>query len=370
MVNRLFSRYSRTNSNADGNSDIRMQRFDLIRQKGLYRTVAFICGKGDNFTSITSPIVRRNADNLDKSWEVLRAFYPDFRIEQNFPISPSLFLLENPYGDAAVLPAKAESDQLAQYRYLIMTGWNIADEDFSNRLLTYVQSGGTLLLTWAHLYTSPERILAVSHQSPVLLNDDIRVLTGAQETDFPAGGSVLNPTAPDHKGGLIDRRVGEGRVLLLNSRCYPGERPVRHAYLSLVRQIAQENCEAEFKWGWVSAGRGVHTLVYEAQDRRIFYLADVRRKKPGIGRVRATLHMGEAVCGFPVEREGISVMTLFPGLGVLTTDGAVDLTALEGDTIRLSGFGPTKMVLFRWVDGEIHISERWLELHGETVEKI
>lgn len=370
MVNRLFWHHSRTNSNADVDSDIRMQLFDLIQRKGIHRTVAFICGKGDDFTSIVGPVVRKNIDDLDKSWEVLQAFYPGFRIDQDFPVLPSLFLTENPYGDAAVLPAETGSEELAQYRYLIMAGWNIADEDFSNRMLTYVQSGGTLLLTWAHLHMSPDRNQALSHQSPVLFNGSVRALTGVRKTDFPVGTSSFNLPATSRGSGLIERRIGDGRVLLLDSRYYPGERPVRHAYRSLVRRIARENCEEEFKWGWVSADRGIHTTACDEQDRRIFYLVDVRRKKTGTSRARAALHMGETVCGFPVEREKISVMTLFPGLGVLTTHRTAEVIGFEGDAIRISGSGSVNVVLFRWVDGEIQINERRLELHGETVEKI
>lgn len=365
VINRLFSRSEQNKSNADINSNVQSQLFYCIQKKKVHRTVAFICGKGDDFTSNDAPDLSEKIDVLDKSWEVLRVFYPKFHLDR--PRScPSLFLTENPYGEAAILPAEAEVEELAQYRYLIMTGWNIADGNFSNHMLTYVRNGGTLLLTWAHLYTTSNRSQALSHESSILFNTDVRALTGVRGGDV----SLLDRSATGSRVNLIERRIGTGRVLLLNSLCYPGERPACHDYTVLVRRIAHENRSEEYKWGWVSADRGVYAVACDAQDRRSFYLVDVRREKAKVGRVRAVLHMGETECGFPVERAGISVMTLFPGLGVLTTYGTAEVIDFERNTIRIVGSGLAKVVLFRWVDGEIRISERRLELYGEAAEKI
>lgn len=365
MINRLFLRNSRKKSNADMDSGDPIPLVNLLHAKRQRRTVAFLRGKGDDFTWISGTRINRTIDDLDKSWEVLRVFYPEFRMDQKSADTP-LFFPENPYGDVALLPAEAGIEELVQYRYLIMAGWNIADADFSDRMLSYVRRGGTLLLTWAHLYTTQNRSHALAHKSPVLFNADVSALTGAWKGDI----SLLHPSSTGARVNLIERHIGTGRVLLLDSQYYPGEHQIRHVYRDLVRRIAQENCEAEYKWGWVSADRGIYTAACDAQDRRTFYLLDVRRKKAGVSRARAVLHMGETECGFPVERTGISVMTLFPGLGVLTTYGTAEVIAFEGNAVRIVGSGLAKVVLFQWVDGEIRISERRLELYGEAVEKI
>lgn len=337
--------------------------------ENLRRNVAFICGKGDDFTVCKSRI-HGSVDISEKSWEVLRVFYPDWQAGQKNVLYESPSFISNPYGDASIIPSNVSCDGLQRYRYLIMTGWNRADADFAAKMLNYVRGGGVLLLTWAHLYTESKRSRALVHQSPILFNGDIKELTGLQGADFTAEAPVLNPPVRGSGIGLLEHRIGEGRVLLLNSKCYPGERPIRRTYLALVQQIARESRSEEYKWGWVSADRGIYTVACDAEDRRTFYLVDVRRKKAGSSRARAVLHMGEAECGFPVDRAGISVMTLFPGLGILTTEGIVEAVGFDGDAIRLSGSGWVKVVLFRWVDGEIQINERRLELYGETVEKI
>lgn len=361
-----------------GNMDSRISPDEWVRlaelmshagSGNLCRNVAFVCGKGDDFT-VCKNRISSSADVSEKSWEVLRVFYPSWQAGPKTILYESPPFISNPYGDAAIIPSDVSCDELKRYRYLIMTGWNRADADFAAKMLNYVRGGGVLLLTWAHLYTESERSRALMHQSPIFFNDDIRELTGLQGADFTAEVPVLNPPVRGSKIGMLDHRIGEGRVLLINSKCYPGERPIRRAYSALVQQIAQESRSEEYKWGWVSADRGIYTVACDAEDRRIFYLVDVRRKKAGGSRVRAVLHMGESECGFPVDRAGISVMTLFPGLGILTTEGAVEAIGFDGDAIRLSGSGWVKVVLFRWVDGEIQISERRLELCGETVEKI
>ncbi len=351
----------------------RLAEFDSthVRRGQLHVSVAFLQGKGDDFT----PPIRCDRPNViwEKSWDHVRIFYPGMRIRRGkgsprFWASYGLFT-SNPYGDIDIVPAQADISALSEYRCLIMAGWNMADDDFGRRMLEYVRGGGTLLLTWAHLYTTADRERALAHRSQILFNDDIRELTGIRSADFSADVPRLETDFPAGEQ-YIEHSVGEGRVILVNSKCYPSEKPIRRLYTSLVRGIARENREYEALFGWVSSDGCVYTAAYDAPDRRTFYLLDVRwwRNRPHTA--RAVLHMGEAVCGFPVERDVLNVMTMFNGVAVLTADNTTDIIACDGQSLTLQGAGETKIVLFKWVDGEIEIREKRLELNGITTERI
>ncbi len=354
----------------------RLAEFDSthVRRGQLHAGVAFVQGKGDSFTP---PLHRDACDGpngiLEKSWDHVRIFYPGTRIRRGkgsprFWASYGLFT-SNPYGDIDIVPAQADISALSEYRCLIMAGWNMADDDFGRRMLEYVRGGGTLLLTWAHLYTTVDRERALAHRSQILFNDDIRELTGIRSADFSADVPRLETDFPAGEQ-YIEHSVGEGRVILVNSKCYPSEKPIRRLYASLVRGIARENRKYEALFGWVSSDGCVYTAAYDAPDRRTFYLLDVRWWRSRPHTARAVLHMGEAVCGFPVERDVLNVMTMFNGVAVLTADNTTDIIACDGQNLTLQGEGKTKLVLFKWVDGEIEITEKWLKLNGITTERI
>ena len=348
------------------------------RRGHLHTNVAFVQGKYDGFTLFSNGnIWGRDGWPLsapEKSWENVKVFYPGARMKKvyAYPCLPVQqgFFTNDPYGDVDIVPAEAELCALTPYRYLIMAGWNTADAGFARRMLEYVRGGGTLLLTWAHLYTTTDRSEALGHRSEVLFNDDIRELTGIRSADFSSDVPKLADPHSDVDGRVIENTVGEGRVILVYSRCYPAEKPIHRLYTSLVRKIARENQRAERPYGWVSAGGWVYTAAYDAADRRTFYLLDVRWWRRNPRPLRAVLHMGEAECGFPVERDVLNILTMFDGAAVLTADNTTDLLSYRDGELTLQGEGRTRIVVFQWVDGEIEIKEKYLELNGISTEKI
>lgn len=61
------------------------------------------------------------------------------------------------YGMYDVVPAWASYETLSRYDYLVFTGWNTMTEEIYANLKKYVQNGGRLFLTAAHLNTSTKR---------------------------------------------------------------------------------------------------------------------------------------------------------------------------------------------------------------------
>lgn len=321
--------------------------------------IAFLCEKKNDFTLqfLPKPWLRKNLSR--NIWDCLTVFYPKLWSRRK---KESAFRAENPFGDVDILDYSSDLAILSKYQYLILVGDMITDNEFVHRLLEYVVGGGTLLMTLAHLHTGMP-----DHRTEVLFNENICKLTGLLSADYSQEPPLLNPSMSS--SCILERRVGEGRVLIVHSKCYLWEKSIWPICKKQIRRIAQENFDAQRMRGWVSAEKGIYTAAYEAWDRRIFYLRDVRSRMR-FGSARAALHMGNAVCGFPVERGKINMVTLFPGLGVLPVEGNVKLLSFYGDSLLVEGQGCVRIILFRWVDGEIEISERRLILNGKETEKI
>lgn len=62
-----------------------------------------------------------------------------------------------PYGIYDIIPASSSTEVMAKYDTIIYCGWNTMTEDQLTRLEAYVEQGGTLLMTAAHLNTSSKR---------------------------------------------------------------------------------------------------------------------------------------------------------------------------------------------------------------------
>lgn len=338
---------------------------DFIRnhvRRGVFHTnIAVLSDKQCAFTDFSLQ---------EKCGSPLKIFYPGTRAVKKEGPFDRAFLTKNPYGGVALLPVGAKTEELEAYRYLIADCWNAPDAGFVQRMLDYVRGGGTLLLTWENLFPAAVWKQMLVQPAEVVLDDDIRALTGVRSVDFSTDVPAAEAVYPVPDSQVIENRVGAGRVLIHNSKGIPTENSMDKRYTALVRQIACENREMESQIGWVSADGWVYTTVYDAPDRRTFYLLDVRWWKKRANAGRAVLHMGAVECGFPVERDVLNVMTLFPGLGVLTVGSTADIRSYDGDTLTLRGMGQTKLVLFRWAEGEIEISERRLELNGMSTEKI
>ena len=61
------------------------------------------------------------------------------------------------YGQYDVIPANVGAEIFAKYDYLIFVGWNSMTQEIYDNLKTYVEGGGRLFMTAAHLNTSIKR---------------------------------------------------------------------------------------------------------------------------------------------------------------------------------------------------------------------
>ena len=197
-----------------------------------------------------------------------------------------------PYGTYDLLPASAPGDVMQEYDLLIYCGFNTMTEEQLAKLEQFVENGGTLLMTAAHLNTSAKR---KGEYTPIR-NGDLSRLFGCRLTggvtrldlgvkfrtdstvpnmlypralyayadplfamgyvsyaDIELDGGIVTATLEDsfrrvdHPGNpaLIEHKLGKGTAILMTTTEYPGANAVYPLYRFLVREL--------FRAGTVSA---------------------------------------------------------------------------------------------------------------------
>ncbi len=205
-------------------------------------------------------------------------------------------LSANPaYGMYDVIPSEAPAELFQKYDYVVFLGWNTMTDELYEKLLAFVENGGKLLMTAAHLNYSSRRDGEKKYLSnekmeklfgcrftgkTKLTNDGVKFWdespsellypgTKDKESDplyshgylsylecEPTTAFVVGALADDFDhvpGGLpvvIENQIGNGTAILLTSESYPGNPALTPLYTALVREIithSARQCEVKVK---------------------------------------------------------------------------------------------------------------------------
>jgi hypothetical protein len=294
------------------------------RGKRLVAPIAIIHGRYDGWASFRYHSLWGQSGpewvdgDSEKSYSLLSVFFPHRQGD-------------TPYGPVDYLPVEASGSVMAQYDALMFLGWNsFVAEDF-DRLGKYVENGGTVLLTKAHLNTNPH------HNQPVTLPEgnafvDRLLAKGGGSADSPA---VI--------------AMGKGRVILFNTDKYPGNEEIHDAYGKEMRKLGEEAARKQRGKGWVSTGSALNYAVWEQEPgeniERILYMLNL-----GVGGAKQPkLLLGEAEYSLSVPGGVVSSVYISNGiaaypsdhlssiLGIKQLDGAIEVTvqAVNAGTVRV-----------------------------------
>lgn len=196
------------------------------------------------------------------------------------------------YGMYDIVPIETDLKHLSRYEYLIFTGWNTMTDADMDKLYEYVNRGGKLLMSAAHLNTSARRdgdFIPVSDEKIKKLfgcnfsgksyrtNDGIKFAAVSEDPDilYPGthdyfcdpiyssgyadwgdfticGGKVAAVVSDTHinDGGrfpaLVENKLGKGNAFLVTCLNYPGSPSLFPLYRTLVREIitaSARNCD-------------------------------------------------------------------------------------------------------------------------------
>ncbi len=214
------------------------------------------------------------------------------------------------YGMYDIVPIEAPLDKLLQYNHLVFMGWNTMSDEDIDKLYEYVNRGGRLLMSAAHLNTTAKRngeYIPVSNEKIEKLfgarftgeirrtNDGVKFdpVSLDEKTSYPgtadfacdpvySGGyanwGVFELTegktaayaadsfgyVPEHISAVVEKRIGNGVATLLTSTNYPGHPSLSPLYRAIMREFisaSARNCEIRVfgsdrvKWACYDGGK-------------------------------------------------------------------------------------------------------------------
>lgn len=275
--------------------------------------VAVIQGRNDGWKSfIRGPLWSQESlgwgfNKACESFDLLRVFYPGNRIDA---CGPDGWFTSTPYGTVDLLPIEAPLGTMNGYKALVFLGWNTYDAGDFARIKAFVQEGGTVLLSAAHLNAElrPDKpVRFPENDGPLreLLGEDYRTQTGKQV-----------------------RTYGRGKVIYFAAPAYPAEDSLRAAYEATLRELAAQSIAGEEAKGWVKASEGVGFTVWDQGNRRTLYVLNIDWKGAAESRP-ARLALGGQTFEIPVRQWQLETVHCFPGVAVYGQANTTDVLSAE-----------------------------------------
>lgn len=319
-------RYEPDDAHCAAYRDVWTEFSDFLRQNprpagGPLVRVAFVQGNADGYTGWGGSTVWNQYDreawgfsDAEEGWrrlpEALRQLH--WSVPENFGDADYSGLPA--YGQFDVIPATAPPERMSQYEYLIFVGYHVMTEEIYQNLVTYVEGGGNLLLSAAHLKTDASR----PQGSRLVFDGQVEALLGCRLADrggkinsgvkfcaesampgviLPKTGNLdcdpicaggfyrtaeaelcgAEPAAvytdtffqeqdPDKRPAVLQNRIGGGTVMLALNLDYPGSPAVWPLYGTLIRSVlagSRRLCEVQ-----VLASDRVAFSVYEEGGKK------------------------------------------------------------------------------------------------------
>lgn len=263
-----------------------------------------------------------------------------------------------PLGNTDVIPM--ENDISSSYKLVIFAGYNMCGEDEAKRLYQYVEKGGTVILTRAHL-TSTTDYEKIRISDMEFVDHLFAFSKNAQFITDTKNGIELplcnNPLEPDRilettDSGLplvCEYEIGKGKVILFNTKVYPAHQGIKDIYENTVKNEIIKATEKEEVWA--KTGNDVGFSVYKQPDgsTHIYFLAvDWYNGRNGIR--NAELILGsrsydvEIPFGVMIKAVANKKLAVFPK----TENGEV--IKINNNTALVQGTGKVPFVVLK--DGE------------------
>jgi hypothetical protein len=305
------------------------------------------------------------------------------------PNEPQGFFSGTPYGPVDILPIEADCELINQYKFMAFLGWNTADESQIDKLIDYVKNGGILLLSWPHLSGTVNRAEAFGENPQILKNECIDKLIGAEldgfiqtatEDDSHAWvGKIRLKSATALIGNsdgvplVIENKLGNGKVILVNLKAYPSENSVKRIYTKLLNELGKLILEKEKGKGWLECSPEVGFTVYELEKEnlRVIYFLNIDWWNEENLTHDAFFLWGDRKIKLDVSRDVMHILTISENWAVWTYDRETEVLNIDESKdqviIRLQGMGKTCLTLFNRVHGK---SKIYLKATGATAEPV
>ncbi len=291
--------------------------------------------------------------DAEESWKTANVFYPNAKINDCFYLHPCPddkpvgFYSGTPMGNVDIIPMEAVNKASGEYKALAFTGYNLAEENDLKELYDFVNDGGTLLLTRAHLtkttdiydikngdLTFDNSILSFTQDAPEFTKDKVNGVEIDICTNLMSADEILEKT----DSGLplaVKYNAGKGSVILFNTSAYPGNIAIKALYEKYLEKLMSEVTKEEKVWA--TADELVEFSAYDDNGiKTLYFLAVDWYNNPEAIRY-ATLKAGDY--SYKVEIPfGTMIKCVSNGdISMWTLDNSGEILELSEDEIIVQG---------------------------------
>lgn len=321
------------------------QMLDYIQthsRKGELNTkIAVIQGRNDAWKSFG-----RNAlwsqkgekwafNKATESFDLLQVFYPENHLD--YCSTDGLFTT-SPFGPVDILPIEAPTQVLNQYKALIFLGWNTYHQADFIRIKHFVEQGGILLLSAAHLNSELQ-----PHLAPKFPADDSLLI------------QLLGPAYQSYRD-KTKIPLGKGHIIYYPQASYPADKQIRAAYTKDMETIALVVTQAAYEKGWIKNSPNIDFSVWDIGDLRTLYLLNVDWKSE-LKSQPATLMFNNHPFTIDVERYQIRTIRCNGQLAATLNGNTADVLEIKklqsGWQITCQTTGADTLVIFNGATGQI-----------------
>jgi hypothetical protein len=330
---------------------------------------AVLHGKHDAYTLFTKQNSWAQIDEkwqyseMEDSWDLLKIFYPNADFDAIYhpetEFSKWGFFTGMPYGDLDIVPVEADCELLEQYKFIFMLGNQSLEENDLAKFIQYVRNGGILLFGLPHLFISYDKQELLSAQSDIIDSELLQELIGAQIDKTSVFDTkeahITNLKDSTQHENVILHKLGNGKVIFVNSSYFPANPNIRDVYEKYIRILSDEvmlqNNSSITSQHYVSSSRFIN------DDTVIYYLLNVNWWDENETE-NALLSWGNEKFNLSVNRDYMAILTMKDQISVLTNDNETDIISIDknedGYEIILQGNGVALLKIYSLCDVEIY----------------
>ncbi len=325
------------------------------RSGKFYTPIAFVSGRYDGWQCFsrkgdTFGVEGFGFEAPEKAWDLLTFFYPKSSLSSHnyydCKDEPLGYYSGTPYGNVDIVPI--EADSFNDYRLLVACGYNRAQRDDADKLLQFVESGGTLILGYPQLSTTTDRqkVIACEHDyivdgAPEFIKDTLNGDTVHVSKSCDCERVFMYT---DNKRPLvIEKNIGSGKVYFITAKEYASNPAVDKAYRTVLQKATAEVAMRESVYA--IGDKDVQFSVFENDDgsKNIYFLTTDWYSDSRDG--KGTLVTGGQKYTVPVPFGSIVKVLANNHLALYPLCDSNEVISANGSTARVQGNGVATFVL-------------------------
>ena len=216
-----------------------------------------------------------------------------------------------PYGVIDLISSDAEN--LSDYSFMFLTGWNSCNEEQLKRLCDYMAQGGTLMLCKSHLYDSLDRESVLTGKASVIKSEYVDKLLSYEKS---------------------------GNLIYFDKDAYPIE--IKEEYAKELKKAGEK-----YSSNILTDSDAISFAEYERENgAKCFYLINIRWWNDEPASIKLNLSNSEYDLTFRGNDMKLIGVSPDKNMAVLVESLDVDILSIDNDKVVLKGIGKAKVAIF------------------------